>query len=306
MLYVVNETTEFEGKPTGAVGSYSIYAATGALTFFNEQASQGGSPCYVSTDRSGRAVFVANYASGTLAVLPISTDLGLDTAAQVVQHMGTGPVKERQEHAHAHCVVAYPNNKFVLAADLGTDRVLTYRYDAQRNTLQHMEQNDVAMPPGAGPRHLAFHPTMPLVFVANELNSTVGALRCNPDTGALSLVRTASTLPGKIATANYPADLHVSADGRSLYVSNRGHNSIAVFAISPTNGGLVQIQVISTGGDWPRNFTLDPTGRWLLAANQRSGSITVFSRNPVNGVLTATSQRIDVPSPACLQFQATS
>ena len=303
MLYAVNETTETEGKPTGAVSSYSIDEATGALTFFNQQTSQGGAPCYVSTDRRGRVVFVANYVGGTLAVLPIATDLGVDTATQVVQHVGTGPNKERQEHAHAHCVIPYPNNRFVLAADLGTDRVMTYRFDEERNALFHMAQNDVVMPPGAGPRHVAFHPSTSLAFVANELNSTVAVLRCNSETGAASLVRTASTLPGRVSMPNYPADIHVAPDGRTLYVSNRGHNSIAVFAIAPSTGALVQIQVISTGGDWPRNFTLDPTGRWLLAANQRSGSITVFSRNPMNGTLTATSNRLDVPSPVCLQFQ---
>jgi 6-phosphogluconolactonase len=304
MLYAVNEVTETEGRPTGAVSSYSIEPETGALTFFNEQASQGGAPCYVSTDRKGRVALVANYVSGTLAILPIANDGGLEAAPQVVQHVGTGPVTARQEKAHAHCVVPHPNNRFILAADLGADRVLVYRYDEQNNTLQHMERSDAAMPPGAGPRHLAFHPTMPFVFVANELNSTVGVLRCDPDSGALSLARTASTLPARWSGNNFPADIHVSADGRFLYVSNRGHNSIAVFSIAPRTAALAQLQVIPTGGDWPRNFTLDPTGRWLLAANQRSGSVTVFSRHQVSGALTATSQRLEVPSPACLRFQS--
>jgi 6-phosphogluconolactonase len=304
MLYVVNETTETEGRPTGAVGSYSIDADSGALTFFNEQASQGGAPCYVSTDRKGRVAFVANYVSGTLAVLPIANDGGLERAPQVVQHVGTGPVTGRQESAHAHCVVPHPNNRFVFAADLGADRVLVYRFDEANNTLQHMDRSDAVMPPGAGPRHLAFHPTMPFVFVANELDSTVGVLSCDPDTGALSLARTASTLPARWSGTNFPADIHVAADGRTLYVSNRGHNSIAVFSVAPRTAALAQVQVISTGGDWPRNFTLDPTGRWLLVANQRSGGVTVFSRNAMSGALTATSQRIELPSPVCLRFQS--
>ncbi len=303
MLYAVNETTETEGKPTGAVSAYSI-DESGALTFFNEQASQGGAPCYVSTDRKGRVAFVANYVSGTLAVLPIANDFGLEAAPQVVQHVGSGPVKARQESAHAHCVVPHPNNRFVFSADLGADRVLVYRFDEQNNTLQHMNRSDAVMPSGSGPRHLVFHPTMPLVFCANELDSTVAVLRCDPDTGALSLARTASTLPAKWSGANYPADIHVTGDGRFVYVSNRGHNSIAVFSIAANTGALTQVQVMPTGGDWPRNFSLDPTGRWLLAANQRSGLITVFARNPANGVLTATSKNIDVPSPACIRFQA--
>ncbi len=304
MLYAVNETTETQGKPSGAVSAYSIEPESGALTFFNEQLSQGGAPCYVSTDRKGRVVLLANYVSGTLAILPISNDGGVDAAQQVVQHIGTGPVTARQESAHAHCVIPHPNNRFVFAADLGADRVLVYRYDEQANTLQHVDRSDAAMPPGAGPRHLVFHPTMPFVFVANELNSTVGVLSCDPDTGALSLARTASTLPARWSGNNFPADIHVSADGRFLYVSNRGHNSIAVFSIAPRTAALAQIQVMSTGGDWPRNFTLDPTGRWLLAANQRSGSVTVFSRNSSSGVLTATSQRLELPSPVCVRFQS--
>jgi 6-phosphogluconolactonase len=247
---------------------------------------------------------VANYASGTLAVLPIANDGGVERAMQVVQHVGTGPVTGRQEGAHAHCVIPHPTNRFMFAADLGADRVLVYRFDEENNSLQHMDQSDAAMPPGSGPRHLAFHPTMPFVFVANELDSTVAVLRCDPDTGALSLARTASTLPARWSGTNFPADVHVAPDGRMLYVSNRGHNSIAVFSIAPRTAALAQVQVISTGGDWPRNFTLDPTGRWLLAANQRSSSVTVFSRNAFSGVLTATSHKIDVPNPSCLRFQS--
>lgn len=304
MLYAVNETDMTEGKPTGAVSAYSIDPTSGALTFFNEQASQGASPCYVSTDRKGRVAFVANYGSGTLATLPIANDGGLELATQAVQHVGTGPVTDRQEKAHAHCVIPHPNNRFVLAADLGADRVLVYRFDEQSTTLQHLERGDAVMPPGAGPRHLVFHPSMPLVFVSNELNSTVGVLRCDADTGALSLARTASTLPAKWSGSNFPADIHVAPDGRYLYVSNRGHNSIAVFSIAPSTGALAQVQVMPTGGDWPRNFSLDPTGRWLLAANQRSSSITVFSRSVATGRLTPTSNKLDVPSPSCVRFQA--
>ena len=145
---------------------------------------------------------------------------------------------------------------------------------------------------------------MPFIFVANELNSTVGVLRCDPNTGALSLTRTSSTLPARSSGNNFPADIHVSPDGRFLYVSNRGHNSIAVFSIAPQTAALAQVQVISTGGDWPRNFTLDPTGRWLLVANQRSGSVTVFSRNGMSGILTQSSHRIELPTPVCLRFQS--
>ena len=302
-LYSVNEVTETEGRPTGAVRAFAIDAESGALTWLDEQPSEGAAPCYVSTDRKGRFALVANYVSGTVATLPIDETGALDHASHVVQHVGKGPVTARQEHAHAHCIVPHPSNRFVLAADLGVDRVLVYRFDEVTGALQHIEERDAMLSPGTGPRHLAFHPTLPLVFVSGELNSTVTALHCDPATGALRVVQTHSTLPASFKGENFPADIHVAPSGRTLYVSNRGHNSVAVFSIGAT-GTLALQQVMATGGDWPRNFSLDPTGRWLLVANQKSGSVVVFARDMASGRLTATSQRIDLPSPACLRFQA--
>ncbi|MBC7674328.1 MAG: lactonase family protein [Polaromonas sp.] len=302
-LYSVNEVTETEGRPTGAVRAFAIDAESGALTWLDEQPSEGAAPCYVSTDRKGRFVLVANYVSGTVATLPIDETGALDHASHVVQHVGKGPVTARQEHAHAHCVVPHPSNRFVLAADLGVDRVLVYRFDEGTGALQHLEERDAVLPPGTGPRHLAFHPTLPLVFVSGELNSTVTALHCDPQTGALRVVQTLSTLPASFKGENYPADIHVARSGRTLYVSNRGHNSVAVFSIA-AKGTLTLQQVMSTGGNWPRNFTIDPSGRWLLVANQKSGSVEVFARDAESGRLTATSQRIELPSPVCIRFQA--
>jgi 6-phosphogluconolactonase len=194
-----------------------------------------------------------------------------------------------------------------LAADLGIDRVLVYRLDVERGSLVHVEESDAVMTPGTGPRHLAFHPTLPVVYVAGELNSTVSVLRCDPETAALTVGQTLASRPVGFSTLsgeNYPADIHVAPDGRALYVSNRGQDIIAVFSIDVQTGALTLEQAVSTGGSWPRNFTLDPTGRWLLAANQRSGSVVVFGRDVVSGRLTPTSQRIDLPSPVCLRFQA--
>ena len=161
------------------------------------------------------------------------------------------------------------------------------------------------MRPGAGPRHLAFHPTLPLVFVANELDSTVVTLRFDAERGVLSPLDTLSTVPAGWTGTNYPADIHVAASGRTVYVSNRGHNSIAVFSVAASTGALVLDQVVSTEGEWPRNFSLDPTERWLLVANQRSDSVVVFGRDPENGRLTPTGQRIAIPRPVCLRFLAT-
>jgi 6-phosphogluconolactonase len=302
VLYAVNEVEEHNGRRTGAVSAFAIARDTGALTRLNEQPSEGGAPCYVSMDRSGRAVLVANYAGGSVALLPIQADGALAAPTHVVQHIGTGPNAARQGAAHAHCIVADPSNRFALAADLGIDRVLVYRLDLDAGALRHVERGDAVMRAGSGPRHLAFHPTLPLVFVANELDSTVTTLGFDRGSGALSPLRTHSTLPAGWTGANYPADIHVASSGRTLYVSNRGHNSLAVFSIADSTGALALEQVASAGGDWPRNFSLDPTGRWLLVANQRSGSVVVLSRDEKSGRLTPTAQRLAIPSPVCLRF----
>src|SRR5467141_4004901 len=297
VLYAVNELEK------GALVAFAIESATGALTRLNEQPSEGGAPCYVSVDRSGRALLVANYAGGNVALLPIEPN-GALAPAHVVQHTGKGPNAERQEAPHAHCIIPDLSNRFALAADLGADRVFVYRLDLEGRSLRHIEEGDAVMRPGAGPRHLAFHPTLPLVFVANELDSTVATVRFNSERGALSPQGTCATVPAGWTGTNYPADIHAASSGRTLYLSNRGHNSIAVFSVAEATGALALEQVVSTEGDWPRNFSLDPSGRWLLVANQRSDSVVVFGRDPDNGRLTPTRQRIAIPSPVCLRFLA--
>lgn len=302
VLYAVNELEQYNGRPTGAVSAFAIEPATGALTWLNEQPSEGGAPCFVSVDGHGRFALVANYAGGSVALLPIQANGALGPAAQVVRHTGTGPNAERQEAPHAHCILPDPSNRYALAADLGADRVFVYRLDLDGKSLRHIEGGEAVMRAGAGPRHIAFHPTQPLVFVANELDSTVATLRFDAERGTLSPLATRSTLPDGWTGTNYPADIHVAASGRTVYVSNRGHNSIAVFSVAASTGALTLAQVVSTEGDWPRNFSLHPSGRWLLVANQRSDSIVVFGLDPETGRLTPTRQRIAIPSPVCLRF----
>jgi len=303
VLYAVNEL-----EHGGAVSAFSIERATGALTRLNEQPSEGGKPCYVSVDRTGRAALVANYAGGNVALLPIEANGALAPATFVldraVLRRTKGPNAERQEGPHAHCILPDSSNRFVLEADLGLDRVFVYRLDLDKKSLSHVEGGDAVMRPGAGPRHLAFHPTLPLVFVANELDSTVATLRFDSTRGALAPLDARSTVPAGWTGTNYPADIHVASTGRTLYVSNRGHNSIAVFSVAESTGGgaLALEQVVSTEGDWPRNFSLDRAERWLLVANQRSDSVVVFGRDPDDGRLTPTRQRIALPSPVCLGF----
>ena len=303
VLYAVNELEKYNEKPSGAVSAFAIAGETGALTRLNEQPSEGGAPCYVSVDRSGRVALVANYAGGNISLLPIQADGSLAPPSQTIQHTGAGPNTARQAAPHAHCIIPDPSNRFVLVADLGVDRVFVYRLDLDGKSLRHIEGGDAIMRPGAGPRHIAFHPTLPMVFVANELDSTVSTLRFDAERGALSSVATHSTVPAGWTGTNYPADIHFAPNGRTLYVSNRGHNSIAVFSVAKARGVLALEQVIPTDGDWPRNFSLDPTGRWLLVANQRSGSVVVFARDQENGRLTPTQQRIAIPSPVCLRFR---
>lgn len=302
VLYAVNEVDKYNGNASGAVTAFAIASDTGALTRRNEQASGGGGPCYVSVDQSGRVVLVANYDGGSVALLPIEADGSVGPATQVEKHTGKGPIADRQEAAHAHCILADPSNRFALSADLGADRVFVYRLDIAGKSFRHVEGGDAVMRPGAGPRHIAFHPTLPLLFVANELDSTVATLRFDAERGALSPLDVNSTLPAKWSGTNYPADIHIAPSGHTLYVSNRGHNSLAVFSVT-ASGALALEQVVSTDGDWPRNFTLDPTGKWVLVANQKSGSVVVFSRDHESGRLTPTRERIALASPVCLRFR---
>jgi 6-phosphogluconolactonase len=305
-LYSVNEVGEHAGTPTGALRAFAINRETGALIPIGSQSSGGRGPCYVSIDRSGRAALIANYDSGSVALLPIDRTGAISAPTTIDQHSGRGPNVERQEGPHAHCIVPHPTNRFAIAADLGTDRVLVYDLDAATGVLRHRESGDLSLQPGAGPRHIAFHPTLPLLFVANELNSTVAALHFDQQRGALSLISTRPTTPHAWRGENYPADIHVAPSGNVVYVSNRGHDSIAAFSIETTSGALDLAQTTSTEGSWPRNFSLAPNGRWLLVANQKSNAIVVLARDRESGRLTSTGQRLEISSPTCIRFASTS
>ena len=295
VLYAVNEIA------SGTVSAFSI-DRQGTLARLNQHASAGDAPCYVTTDRRGRVVLVANYDSGTVARIDLTSDGALGESADVDRHQGKGPNAERQEGPHAHCIVPDPSDRFALAADLGIDRVVVYRIEGGR--LEHVDGDDAVLKPGAGPRHIAYHPTLPLVFVANELDSTVSTLRFDREHGTLQVIGSVSTLPTGWSGSNFPADIHIDSSGRTVYVSNRGHNSIAVFSVADRPGALVPLQVVPTEGDWPRNFTIDPTERWLLVANERSGSIVVFARDDRTGRLSLTSERLALRSPVCLRFRS--
>ena len=302
VLYAVNELSEFRGEQAGGVSAFSVERASGRLALINQESSHGRAPCYVSVDRTGRFVFVANYVGGSVTAIPVRRDGGLATPRTVVRHEGSSINPTRQTSPHAHCILPDPSNRYVLAVDLGTDAILTYRLD-QRTGAITIVTPGAATKPGAGPRHLTFHPNGRFAYVVNELDSTLAVFTYDAERGALNEVQVTAASPGGTAASNHPADVHVAASGRFLYSSNRGDDSIAVFAIDSATGQVTPVQQVPTGGQAPRNFSLDPTGRFLLAANQRSDVIVSFRIDGDSGRLTPTGSTVAVPVPVCIRFR---
>lgn len=302
-LYAVNEVEEFGGTAGGAVTAFTIDPGTGALTRINQQSTGGAHPCYITADRYGLNVLVANYTGGNVAVLPLRDDGGLEKASDLVQHSGSGPDEKRQQGPHAHCIILDPAERLAFAVDLGTDKLLTYDYDYEQGRLTpHASAPFVSLRPGAGPRHITFHPGGAYAYVINELDSTITCMSFDAEKGALTPFQTVSTLPEGFTGSNTCADIHVHPSGRFLYGSNRGQDSIAAFAIDMQTGRLAFIGYQPTGGQTPRNFMIDPTGLFLLAANQNSDTITGFRIDPESGKLDPTGQVTEVPTPVCLKM----
>ena len=297
-LYAVNEKGDFEGEKSGGVSAFSVDQQNGQLTFLNQVASKGTGPCHVSVDEQNGMVLVANYGGGNVAALPVQQDGTLAAASGVGQHKGSGPNKKRQEGPHAHYITPDPANKFVFAVDLGTDEVLGYRY--QDNKLVPNEPAlAYACKPGSGPRHMAFHPNGRFAFVIHELNSTMAALAYDAAKGTFSEVQTVATIPSDFTENNQCSAVKVSADGKFLYGANRGHNSIVVYSINENTGELTQVQLMSVGGDWPRDFTIDLTGNILLVANERSNNLVTFKIDKASGKLTPSGHEVQVQGPMC-------
>lgn len=299
-LYAVNEVQQFEGKPNGAVSAYAI-DAKGNLKFLNQQPSMGADPCYLTVDRKRSTLLVANYTGGNIALLPVLKNGTLGPATDVKQHEGSGP-KEQQKGPHAHCIILDPLERHALAAELGSDKVMIYRFDPAAQQLKSGKQLWATLQAGAGPRHLTLHPNGRYAYVINELDSTMTTLNYNAKAGTLTTTDTVSTLPSGFADVSYCADVHVSPSGKFLYGSNRGHNSIVVFAIDQRTGQPSLVEHVSTEGNWPRNFAIDPTGRFLLVANQRTDNVVVFQIDAQTGRLKPTGQSAQVPIPVCLKF----
>ncbi len=297
-LYAANEA----GKAS-SVSAFAIDTKTGKLTLLNQLPSLGEDPCYLSFDETGKYVLVANYSSGTIAVFPILADGRLGEHTALMKDQGaTGPNKERQEAPHAHWIETSPDNRFALVADLGLDEVLVYKFDATSGTLIPNEPAFARLKAGFGPRHLAFHPNGRFVFVVSELSSTATSFAYDAKKGTLKEIGTTSTLPHGFSGRNHVAEAAVHPNGKFLYVSNRGNDSLAILSIDAAKGTLAPAGVIPTGGRVPRHFAIDPSGKYLLAENQFSNNIVVFKMDAATGGLTPTGQVVEVPSPVDIAF----
>jgi 6-phosphogluconolactonase len=302
-LYAINEIADFQGKASGSVSAFAIDRNTGRLTALNQQPSVGRGPAHLVVDKAGRNVLVANYGGGSVAVVPIGPDGALRPPSAFIQHSGSSVNPERQKGPHAHSINLDPANRFAYAADLGLDKVLVYRFDADKGSLVANDPPFAQVAAGAGPRHFAIHPKG-FAYVINEMNMTVTAFRRDSERGSLTELQTVSTLPpGQSVAAGFStADVQVHPSGRFLYGSNRGHDSIVVFAIDQNSGRLTYVENRPTQGSTPRGFGIDPSGSYLLAANQRSDSVVVFRIDKETGRLTPTGHTIEVGAPVCVKF----
>ncbi|MEY4941046.1 MAG: 6-phosphogluconolactonase [Verrucomicrobiota bacterium] len=303
-LYAIDEGSDPVRKPGRGVSAYALDRSTGRLTLLNYQTSGGEAPCHLSLDAAGQSVVVANYTGGSVASLPVLADGRLGPLRSLISHEGSSIHPSRQKKPHAHCFTLSPDDRFAFSADLGIDRIVAYRLDAATATLTPAGGPAAAVPPGSGPRHLAFHPTGKFVYVINELLCTLSVFGYDPARGELRAMENLSTLPAGVAVQpNYStAEVVAHPNGKFVYGSNRGHDTIAVFAVDAVTGKLALVEHQSTRGKTPRHFAVDPAGSWLLAENQDSDTVAVFRIDPVSGRLAAVGEPLAVPSPVCAVF----
>lgn len=301
-LYAVNELKMYKDKPTGTVSVFSVNAKTGKLEFLNRQPTHGTDPCHVLVDQQRRHVFVANFMSGSVCVLPVRGDGSLGEATALIQHQGSSIDPTRQKGPHAHSVTLDEASRFAFVPDLGLDRLMIYRFDSTRGTLEANAVPWIGVKPGAGPRQLSFHRGGRFAYLVNELDSTVTVLSYDNGAGTFELVQTVATLPEGFGGESTCADIQVSPSGTFVYASNRGHDSIVIFRIDPLAGSLSYVGHEPTQGKTPRSFGIDPTGSFLLAANQDSDAVVTFRIDPGSGMLQPTGHVAQVPTPVCVKF----
>lgn len=303
-LYAVSEISDPAQGSTGGVTALAIDNASGKLQPLNAQSSQGAGPCHLVVDHSGRSVLVANYGGGSVAALPVGEDGKLSPAAAKMQHAGNSVNPDRQKEPHAHSINVSPDNRFAVAADLGLDKVLVYKFDPATSTLTPNDPPSASLAPGSGPRHAAFHPNGKLLYVINEILCTLTTFAYDAERGVLTELQTLPTLPSAdpLKPEYSTAEVQVHPSGKFVYGSNRGHDSITVFAVDPEKGALTYVDNHATRGKTPRGFGIDPTGNFFLAGNQDSGTIAVFRIDQKTGRLAPIGDLLEVGSPVCVKF----
>jgi 6-phosphogluconolactonase len=301
-LYGVNEINTFQGKKAGAVTAWSVDHATGKLTLLNQVSTQSPGPCHLIVDATGKTLMVANYAGGSFTSFPIAADGKLGEAASFIPEQGSSTDKGRQGQPHGHSVNLPKNNKFMLGADLGTDKVMVFKLDPATARLSANDPPFGMVKPGSGPRHLVFAPDQKHVYVLSEMAASVTTFEFNPDTGAMKDIDVESALPADYTGEKSAAEIQIDAKGEHLYTSNRGHDSIAVFEIDRKTAKPKLIQNMSTGGAQPRAFVIDPSGNFLIAGNQKTNNISTFKIDHATGKLTATGDKIDLGAPVTFVF----
>jgi 6-phosphogluconolactonase len=300
VLYVASEAGEAEGS-SGFLSSYAIDPRSGTLKLLNK-AEMGGGPCHLAVDGTGKILFAANYGNGTVVSFALNPDGSIGKQTGFDQHTGKGPNAERQEGPHAHATVLSPDNRFLFVPDLGADQIKIYRVDTAQGTFTPNQPSFASVKPGLGPRHLVFAPGGKFAYVICEMGSSVVAFAYDPVKGSLTPLETISTLPANFKGIDNSSEIGISKSGRFLYASNRGHDSITVFAVDPDKGTLTKLRVVPTQGKIPRNFALDPTGKYLLAANQKSNQMRVFAVDQTTGLLQPTGQVLHIEEPVCVLF----
>lgn len=300
-LYALSESGTVGGKPGGALTAFRYDPASGSLTRLNTEPTGGISLAHVGIDATGRTAAVISYHGSQVASFPLAADGRLGARITLIKHTGQlGPNSKRQDKPHPHSVTYSPDNRFVYVCDLGLDRVFAYRLDPATATLT--AAGETTTQPGAGPRHSKFSADGRFFYVINELDSTIATYAVNPATGGLTALQIVPTLPAGFTGESICAEIRLSPDGRFVYGSNRGHDSLAVFARDAATGTLTPVEIVPTGGKHPRNFNLSPNGRWLVCANRDSDNVTVFARDAATGRLTATGRALKVPQAVCVLF----
>ena len=299
-LYSISEITEYEGKEDGCLTVFSVDAENKQLTQIQKVSSHGPGPAYLSLDRTGRFLLCANYVAGNVVVYPLASDGVLGTPTANVMHSGKSVNADRQEAPHPHAIVASPDNRFVFVPDLGIDQIVAYQFDESSGKLTARPDLNVDTPPGSGPRHFVFLPSGKWAFVSLELSSEVAVY--SYESGKLTEAGRYSTVPDDYDGLNHCAEIRASADEKNVYVSNRGHDSIAVYSINSSTGRLNREQIAPTQGRTPRNFAISPDDNWLVAANQDSHSLLCYSREQSTGKIQSKGNVLDSPSPVLICF----